>query len=641
MSMISLGGSGAQGAVTRGRILGTQGQLQYPSPFFDIAHTYLPSTVRSLFRWCRYYFLTNPLINATVFKLSEYPITDVVVEHDDTGAVRKWEDYLQDDLNYDAFRLECGLDYFTYGNVYISFLYPFVKYLICRKCEHRLRASDHRQRWQFASFEFRLTCPSCQSVGPAVVLDQPVHNPKAARLVRWDPENVEVAYHDLTGETTYYYNIPSKVRNDVVLGKKDVLERMPQAYIAAVKDQKGIVFSKDNFFHMKRPALATIDRGYGTPLLLPVLKDVFYLQIMKKAQEAILLEHVVPLRILFPQAGSGSSDPFTTINLGEWREHVASEIRRWRHDPNYMPIMPLPVGNQTIGGDGRQLLLAGEISQWSEHIMMGLGVPREFLIGGLSYAGTNVSLRMLSNSFITYIKRHDQLLKWIVRQINGAYGWPVVTTHFKPFQMADDLQRKALLFQMNQAGKISDTTLLGEFDLDMAAENKIMEEEVKSRMAVTREQQLSMAGVQGEAQLEMTKWQVKSQAVMNEAAMAPAAPGEAGGPEGATPAAGADPMAGMGSQLGAGQSMAANQQAGGLNILAMAKMQAQSIAAMDPGMQQTAIQNLQATNPELADLVVQMLKQTQAAQAQQQSAPGVDARPLPEQRAPRRAGASV
>ena len=98
-----------------------------------------------------------------------------------------------------------------------------------------------------------------------------------------------------------------------------------------MREQKGVIFSKDNFFHMRRPTLATQDRGWGTPLLLPVLKDTFYLQIMKKAQEAILLEHIVPLRVLFPQAGSGSSDPYciSPDTLVETFDGVrpASEVR--------------------------------------------------------------------------------------------------------------------------------------------------------------------------------------------------------------------------------------------------------------------------------------------------------------------------
>ena len=60
-------GAGAFGpgrfSQTRGRVQGslTQG-VNYPSPFFDVAHTYLPTTVKQLFRYCRYYFMTNPLL---------------------------------------------------------------------------------------------------------------------------------------------------------------------------------------------------------------------------------------------------------------------------------------------------------------------------------------------------------------------------------------------------------------------------------------------------------------------------------------------------------------------------------------------------------------------------------------------------
>jgi hypothetical protein len=40
---------------TRGRIQGglTTHGINYPHPFFDIAHTYYPTTVKQLFKWCR------------------------------------------------------------------------------------------------------------------------------------------------------------------------------------------------------------------------------------------------------------------------------------------------------------------------------------------------------------------------------------------------------------------------------------------------------------------------------------------------------------------------------------------------------------------------------------------------------------
>lgn len=659
---------------TRGRIQnsGVTG-VNYPSPFFDVAHTYLPTTVKQMFRWCRYYFLTNPLINSVVFKLSEYPVTDILIDHENKDVVDKWTDYFQDHLRYRAFQVECGLDYHCYGNAFVSIGYPFTKYLKCTSCNHSAPANKMRANWVFTNYQFRLTCPKCFNIGDAYVEDVYFRNASGIKLIRWNPEDIEITYNDITGEYTYFYTIPATVRNDIVIGKKDVIENIPQVFIAALRQQKGIVFSKDNLFHMRRPTIATHDRGWGIPLLLPVLKDIFYLQIMKKAQEAILLEHIVPLRVLFPQAATGTSDPFTSINLVDWREHVAAEIARWRYDHNYIPIMPLPLGNQTIGGDGKALLMTAEIQTWSEQILNGMTVPIEFIKGGMSYAGTNVSMRMLENQFIGFILRHKALARWVMREVSNFLRWPNASVRFKPFKMADDIQRKAFDFQLNQANKISDTTLLAGSDYNQDEENQIMKKETASRLEATKAQQLAMAEIQGQQQLVMNKYQVKAQQAAQQAMGAPAAQGEAGGPDamGGT-AGGQEAEVAMGAPQQAsdqqqpqaqgqvpqemqspnaqGQQMQPGQ-AGAVDLPSMAMMQAKSIAAMPPQQQQQAIQNLTAQSPELADLVIQMLKQmgVQVQRAPQQGVPGaagaaasqVDMRPQPEQRPARREAASV
>lgn len=697
MSFIGGGGGMGQGpggglrfSQTRGRSTGGGGSqgVNYPSPFFDVAHTYLPVTVKALFKWCRYYFLTNPLINATVFKLSEYPVTDIIIDHPEDAVRKRWTEYFNDHLRYNAFRIEAGLDYHAYGNGCFSLGFPFKKYLYCRGCRWRDEASKCRSSWVFTSFNFRLTCPSCGHIGDATAQDFYYKNASGIKTIRWNPEDIEITYNDISGEYTYFYNVPATVRNDIVIGRKDIVEGVPQVFIQAMREQKGVIFSKDNFFHMKRPTLATQDRGWGTPLLLPVLKDTFYLQIMKKAQEAILLEHIVPLRVLFPQAGSGSSDPYTTINLVDWRDQIAAEIARWRYDNNYIPILPLPVGNQTIGGDGRALLLTNEIQQWSEQIMVGMGVPREFLMGGMSYAGTNVSMRMMENMFLGYNLRHKQLAKFIMKQVAAYLGWPECGVRFKPFKMADDLQRKAYRFQMNQAQLISDTTLLADDDLDQAAENELMMSETAGHLEAQKKKQLGMAQIQGEAQLVMMKFQAKAQETMQAAAVAPDAQGEPGGPEGqmaggspggagggapgqdmpgaiqttgaapGQPAAQAvggpaapggtgggtpqDFLTNVGSQLGGNQRMAPNKLNVDMPSFAMA--QARSLISLSAKQQEMALQNLQLQSPELATLVQQYLGQlgggggAAAAGGGGQANAGVDMRPAPEQLPARRAG---
>ena len=242
--------------------------LQYPSPFFDIAHTYLPATVKQMFRWCRYYFLVNPLINAVVFKMSEYPVTDVLFDTESPEMKRRWTSFLLEQLRYRSFQIEVGLDYHTYGNALVSIFYPFMKMLECTSCRAKHMAKDSTYRFQ--NFQFHMVCPKCGHHGPVRAYDHYIRAHKGIRLLRWNPENVDIKYNEITGEYEYYYDIPNQIRNDIIIGKKSTVETVPQLFIDALKLKKAVVFSKDNIYHFKRPTLAGKDRGWGTPMILPV-----------------------------------------------------------------------------------------------------------------------------------------------------------------------------------------------------------------------------------------------------------------------------------------------------------------------------------------------------------------------------------
>lgn len=650
-STIGLPGSlqaAARGPLTRGRMAGSISGMQYPNPFFDIAGSYLPTSYKVLFRECRHFMLSTPIIPAVVHKLSEYPLTDVIFEHEDEGVKRRWEDLMFDRLSIRQHQVDAGIDYHLFGNNLTSVYYPFIKYLECGKCRAQFPAKESTPHWTCSGFEFHLTCPRCRHHGTARVRDVPVRDVGGIKILRYSPENVNLRYSEATASTKYYYDLPPQVRTELLTGKKDELSRIPQAFFEAMKEKKPLLFSPHNIYHMKRPTLPGQDRGWGIPLILPVLKDVFYLQLMKKAQEVIMQEHILPLRILFPQAGSGSSDPYTTVDLVRWKQHMAAEIARWRFDPNYIPLVPLPVGNQTLGGDGRALLVTPEIQEITRQIIAGMMVPQEFVFGGMSYAGTNVSMRMLENQFIGYLSQLRSQLRWLVQSIASFMDWPVPGVRFKPFKMADDLQRKQYLFQLNSAGKVSDTTLLADADLDQAVEDKLRDKELNQRLMSTKREQLAMAELQGEQQVIMAKAQAKAQQVQQEALQQPVAPGEPGGAEqtlqGGGTAGGQQAESGtplpealraMTSPVSSQQAQQSAQQPQG-SITQMAAMMAQQIAQMAPEDQAMALQNLELQSPELAQMVRELLAQQGIALGDPGGAPGVDMRPLPDQLPPRR-----
>jgi hypothetical protein len=641
--------------------------LQYPSPFFDLGHTYLPATVKKMFRWCRYYYLVNPLINAVISKMAEYPVTDILFDTENKDVKDLWKGFLLEKQRYRSFQIEVGLDYFTYGNALISIFYPFVKYLQCPSCKHQQMAKDTEYRFQ--NFQFFGICPQCGHHGAYKPIDHYQKAPNGIRLIRWNPENVDIKYNEITGEYAYYYDIPTPIKNDITMGKKATVETIPQLFIDALKLKKAVVFSKDNIYHFKRPTLAGKDRGWGTPMILPVLKDTFYLQILRKAQEAIALEHIVPLRVIFPQAGTATSDPYTSVNLADWKSQVTSEIRRWRSDNNYIPIMPLPLGHQTIGGDGRALLLSQEIRVWSEHIIAGMGIPVELVFGGLSFSGSNVSLRMLENNMLSYLQHHLALLKWTMKNISSYLGWPMAPARFKPFKMADDLQRKAYLFQLNSAQKLSDESLLADSDYDSAKEDAIMDRESSRRAEAVKKSQLLQAELQGEAQSVQAKWQSKiqlqqakdqmilqnemakdqmaSQALMQKDTMKDQMNMQQGQPPGPLPPelqptprnpGMLEPPRELQSQLTAqtmkklppdatGEQIV--QQGAGTDMFGMAQQLADQLGNMDPTSKVRALLEVKRKAPALHDVVLGLMAGGSKGRTS-------SARPLPQQKPPRR-----
>lgn len=643
---------------------------RYPSPFFDIGHTYLPPSLKALLRWCRYYYLVNPLINAVIHKMAEYPITELVIDEKDQNIKNKWDNLLGGILRYRPFQIEVGLDYFTYGMCVVTIHFPFDKFLICRSCGFKEKATKTQYKWR--SLDYVIECTKCNHVGPAKVQDYYKRDVNGIRLMRWNPEYVNVDPAFAGADPVYTFELPLQVRNDVILGKKSVLDTIPDTFIEAMRRNKYVRFADDNVFVFKRPIISQKDQGWGMPLIFPVLKDTFYLQILRKAQEAIAQEHIVPLRVMFPQAGSGTSDPYTTISLDSWKNRIENELAKWKYDNNYIPILPLPIGNETIGGDGKALMLHQEMEAWSRQIVAGMGVPQEFVFGGLSYSGSNVSMRILENQFLGYRTDHDLMLNhFAIKRIAHFMGWPTVSAHMRRFKMADDLQRSAFFFQLNQAGKISDQTLLQEVDFDPATEELRRKTELDRQLEYNRKMQVATASIQGEMSLVQTRYQKQAQEMMMPPGGVPGAPPGAGdvpdqppGMPGADPSqaeggqapqAPGDPMQegqqGGGAQSGqqgemipgpkAAMGMPSNstvsaenaQQAptegippemqsplsvgmkgGGFNLLYLARRAATAITKMDPAAQASELSNMQMSNPQLYSLVLQLVNDEKGSQ---------------------------
>lgn len=579
----------------------------YPSPFFDIAQNYIPRSVKDTFDWCQFYQLTNPLISNVTNKMATYAITDLVYDDENEGVVDEYRNLFEKQFRLRTFLVEVNLDRFTYGNAFVSIAFPFIKMLQCPHCGVAKEAS--KLKYQFRGFKFVMDCRECGQSGAAVARDEPVKNRMKIQLIRWNPKNISLKHNELTGETKYYYSMPRQIKNEIMLGKREVLQQTPQAFIDALAAGKAISLDSGKIFHSKRPSVSRdpYDNGWGAPMLLPVLKDVFFLQVLRKAQEAVAMEHIVPMRTMFPQITADGNNPYAHINLKDWQKEVEGQIKTWRQDNNHIPVMPVPIGTQTIGGQGKGLLLFQELRAISDVIIAGMGVPTGFVYGEAMYSGANVNMRALENEFLGNRQDMIRLVEFVRDRVATFLDLPVIRLRFKPFKMADDMPRTQLMMQLSQQGYISRRTMLQAIDHDYSTELEIIESEMKDSQKNQRKQALAQAETQGEALLISTQYQVEAQQAQQQAqqemqaAMGP--PPGAPPPEGQPP--GAPPEQAPPEQAAPPEAAAPQGGSQMVDLFAEAKTISSQLKKMDEVERYQALARIKAQNPDLYMLVNQ------------------------------------
>lgn len=630
----------------------TKTSIQYPSPFFDLSKFYMPPNIKEMFKWCRYYYKTDKLIHPVVFKMAEYPVTDLVFEPQNkdvnTQETKRLEELMRDGLSIKSNLIEIGLDYFTYGNAFVTIYFPFVRFLVCPSCKAENQMEDFKSfgdkksDLDFRNFGFIGKCPSCQKDAMKFeVKDVPIKQVERINIVRLSPEQIDIEHSSITGVSQYFFSVPNKDKRSIINKNFEALKSTPWMFIQAIKEKKKVKMNNSNFYHFRRSDISDGDDGWGMPLVLPVLRDLFYMNVLRKAQEAVAHEHLVPLRVLYPADNQSNAAPHMVTGLGQWKQRVEAEVKKWKKDPNYIPIMPVPLGYQRIGGEGKVLMLTQEIRQLQESIISGMTVPQEFVFGGLSWSGSSISLRMLENHFLVYRQSLLGFLDFLSTKVSSFLDTQKVRIRMQEFKMADDIQRKQLFQTLNQMRKISDSTMLKEIaGMDASAEAKQITADLIHRYETdrlfARQDGLSQSKVQG--------LMIEEQAEAQRKAMRIQQRGDHESPPGDSSGKWSDlahMMIREEEQQNAEDDV--QQQQGGANVAmdpqATAAHYAEQLLEYPPEVQSQILERMRSEMPEVAQMVeaqLQSLNTSPPGENTGQQPLQQDMEPLPEQRPPQR-----
>jgi len=446
-----------------------------PNPFFTVANQFLPRNLHDVIRWARFITLQSPVTTEVIRKLSTYPITDFIVDTTDKTVKERYEEIFKYTRLKSALH-DIGFEYYTIGNVFLSIYFPIQRMLRCPSCSQEYNAKTATFT-TFRNYEFHGVCPACGFKGNFIRKDSKSFDIRDLNLVRWDPVHIAVNHNPITNEYEYYYKIPNEVRRRVKMGDKLFVNSVPWGFIEAVKNNQDFKFDRDNIYHLRNISAGPLIEGVAIPPLISLFSLVFYQQTLRRGNEAIAQDYMTPLRVVFPQAQTGNSDPVISISMRNFQARMKQAFIDHKRDPNHVLIAPVPVGYQAISGEGKALLVAQEIAQADESILLSLGVSRELLSGLTNWTSSTIGLRLLKNTLEVYVDQIESFLEWFISRVSKYLNLKTCDVTLAPFKLTDDENLRQMLFALAQNGNCSLSTLYESFGMDYQEDLKKQRED--------------------------------------------------------------------------------------------------------------------------------------------------------------------
>lgn len=571
----------------------------FPNPFFDYASTQLPSNLYEIFRWCEFLWLSYGTYRQASQRIIRYFLTKVELTDISDDETQKFEEYLNGELKIMDILAQSGDNLLAYGNDFITLNIPFRRHLRCPKC--LLESTIQNTEYKWTDWKFIITCknPKCKFTGEAQRVDRVSVRQDPITLTHWPVHEMRVLGHPTTGRVEYFWRPHPILRTEIMKGNEFYLANTPWEIVETIKDpMKLFRFNDKALYHMKYPAISGLRTyGWGMPPVLSNFKQAWYIQILKRYNEAIGLDHIVPFRVITPGQGSSrEADPLLHTNLKGFNRQVLEMYSQHRRDPSQICALPFPINFQSLGADGRELAPVDLIDKATDELLNGIGVPSEFYRGTMQLQVAPTALRLFERTHTALVSTLNDLLQWIVDQSAALMSWEKAKAHLQPVTLSDDIEKKHIQLQLASGQQISKSTALAPFGINyreevkrMLDEDQVLNEEMQRR--------------QEEADQRQMLQQSFNQAIQAQQQ------GAMGGAEGGAQGGGAMPPGGQ-SPLTPSQSyaMAAQGGMGPDDLMQQADQMAAQMLQMPYESRRVELSNIKKTNETLHALVIQKMQ---------------------------------
>ena len=529
---------------------------------------------KSFFDLCNYYMGLD-ILGTAVRKMASYVTTSINYSSPNEGLTNLYKTILDDGVKVVNELKSIGEEALGYGNSIISVYIPFKRHLHCRNCGERIKmgkflATNKKKKPIVKKDHIKGFCHHCKEDNVHIkVKDVNIRDYKKIKIIRWKLKQVDLEHMDLTGRTIYSYKLDSQTSNKIKGLDVNYWSDYPLAVLQlGMEEEKVVNLSEDRVYHMKGFSLPNLNSAYGLPIILPAVLLAMHVQQLRKINDVVAQEHCNLHKVFFPMPQAGQ-DPIKMVNQASVKQYIDDMLKKQREDPASANYIPIPLGYINTSGEGRSNLVYPEIKQTIEEEAAAIGVPLEFIFGGLSYAGTSVSLRMLENYLLEIQNQLIEVLNWVKDQVRDAYDLPDCgKLELNKFKMADDIQMYQIFRDMVMSEQMSLETFYERTGLgDYHREIERVKKEVMEKNSIQKSRALM---------------DMKLQSEMNKRMMA-------------------DEMAMTGQQPGQQQQQGPTEE----ELWQIA----QEIAQMPPQEQEQALQQLEQQLPGISETLIPMIQE--------------------------------
>lgn len=478
----------------------------FPDPYADISSFYLPTSIKDAFDLTENLVMTMPPFRAVIQRVVRYFLTTIELHGASDVNRQKYEDFFNNQLHLLQQLGEIGEDVSIYGNAFISIYLPFKRMLTCPKCGLCLCAEETDYTFVPKTLEFKGVCKKCREAVTFKRDDRRSTDQSKIKIIRWNPKKMDLRVHPVSGKTEYYYQLDERLVSHITSGQKQdqfyINESSWEFIEAACANGSGgterkFHFKDNSLYHFKMTTPAGVDmRGWGMPPLLSLYKLAYYAQMMRRYDEAIAMDFIVPFRVLYPQGGGtgDGQDPLTLTSMRAFVSAMQNMVARKRKNLTDVQIAPYPIGYQMLGGEGKSITPNDVMKNVQNDILNALGYPADLYQGTLQLTAAPVALRVFERHWQFLVDGFNDLINWSMKIISRHLGWDQITGKLASVTLADDVERKSLILQSAAGQDLSKTTAYKAFGIDYIKEQRrIAQEQMEVQAIQQRAQAASQA----------------------------------------------------------------------------------------------------------------------------------------------------